>query len=186
MSDIGINFPGGVALTSGGDIIVSDLHNNVVLEAPQALLASPYFNGSSSDPAPAIDTTAQNYQESFGNSNIASGSGNSWVGGDGNYSIKLANGEIIWLYSDSYLGQVNSSNQDQNWSMPCNQVVVQPSANSPIRYNVWDNGVGNAYFSAGTYNSLHGNLCPSITNSDKTIRNHLETPILQVAVETAG
>ncbi|WP_425442641.1 DUF4185 domain-containing protein [Streptomyces indicus] len=42
-----------------------------------------------------------------------------WTGGDGTHSVRLPNGQILWLFSDSYLGQVhmppNLEGQPHHW-----------------------------------------------------------------------
>ncbi|MEW1614753.1 MULTISPECIES: hypothetical protein [unclassified Streptomyces] len=41
--------------------------------------------------------------------NYAKNTSNGWTGGDSTYSVRLPDGRILWLYSDTFLGPLNSN-----------------------------------------------------------------------------
>ncbi|MGW7276338.1 hypothetical protein ACWGH5_38295 [Streptomyces sp. NPDC054864] len=56
----------------------------------------------------------------------AKSTSNGWTGGDSTYSVRLPDGRILWLYSDTFLGPLNS-NGDRPTSAPLvnNTFVIQ-------------------------------------------------------------
>lgn len=49
---------------------------------------------------------------------------NGWVGGDGAYAVTLTNDVTVWLYSDTWIGEVRGGKR-RNVTMVNNSVAVQ-------------------------------------------------------------
>jgi hypothetical protein len=101
-------------------------------------------------------TPASNLPAAVGlNAYVHSGTGYTFTEGDGTYTIRLLDGRVIWLFSDSFLGAVSSDGSRGPSGMLHNQIVVQSSATASSAsdfQNVWPNGWGtNAFAAAGCY-----------------------------------
>ena len=51
--------------------------------------------------------------------------GGGWTGADGTYSVRLPDGRIAWLFSDTFLGTVNGHSRPTNSPFVHNSIVVQ-------------------------------------------------------------
>lgn len=56
-----------------------------------------------------------------------------WVGGDGAYSVQLPSKRIVWLFSDTWVGKVQSG-QRAEVTMVNNTIGVQPEPGKPLEY----------------------------------------------------
>jgi hypothetical protein len=74
--------------------------------------------------------------------------GTGWTGSDGTYSIQLSNGSILWIFSDTFLGQVSNGSRNLSESELIHNTLVLEKGNvfGPTYYSEV-NGSPDAYFS---------------------------------------
>jgi hypothetical protein len=60
---------------------------------------------------------------------------NGWTGGDSTYSVKLPDGRIIWLFSDTWLGPLNSNGTRPTTAPLVNNTFVVQNGNSLTTYH---------------------------------------------------
>jgi len=103
------------------------------------------------EPAEA-STPAANLPAAIGlSAYVHSGTGYTFTEGDGTYTLRLLDGRVLWLFSDSFLGTVSSNGSRGPSGLLHNQLVVQDSAtasSAPGFRNVWPNGWGTNTFAA--------------------------------------
>jgi hypothetical protein len=107
--------------------------------------------GATAGPAEAA-TPAGNLPAAIGlSAYIHSGTGYTFTEGDGTYTLRLLDGRVLWLFSDSFLGAVSSDGSRGPSGLLHNQLVVQDSATTSSAsgfHNVWPNGWGTNTFAA--------------------------------------
>jgi len=80
--------------------------------------------------------------DQYGNTGIG------WTGSDGTYSIQLSNGSILWIFSDTFLGNINNSNRNlTDSSLIHNTLVLERGHSFGPTYYSEVNGSPDAYFS---------------------------------------
>jgi hypothetical protein len=52
-----------------------------------------------------------------------------WTGGDGDYSIPLSQGRTLWLYGDSFLGEVKENKRLEDYKLLNNTISIQEGIN---------------------------------------------------------
>jgi hypothetical protein len=64
----------------------------------------------------------------------AAGTPNGWTGGDSTYSVKLPDGRIVWLFSDTWLGPLNSDGTRPTSAPLVNNTFVVQNGSSLTTY----------------------------------------------------
>ena len=136
---------GGVSVTAGGDVVISDTGNHQVKVVDRAALAD---RSQASVSAP-LDLGF----DRLGNANT---SPRNWSGGDATYSLRLPGGRVAWLFADSF--SATSDPAAPGWVAPDhsrnpiplvgNQLVIEdPTTTPPTFTTVWRSGAeGYDYF----------------------------------------
>src|SRR5688500_3925696 len=76
-------------------------------------------------PAPAA-MTAEHVGDMF---RVYGDAGGHWTGGDSTVSVRLPDGRVVWLFSDTFLGSVNpDGSRPAETPMVNNTIVVQDGA----------------------------------------------------------
>jgi len=135
-------------LTPGGDLVISDAANYQI-KVVNRVSAPSTTSG-------AVASGLQNDWRTYGNSNIST---SHWTGGDGVFSYALANGTVVWLFADSYVGTgtpgsngyVNADHSRQGGSLAgfvSSQVVIENPFTVPATYTnkFRDGAIGQPYF----------------------------------------
>lgn len=98
-------------------------------------------------PIPSVISTSFNRSftdllDQYGNT------GKGWTGSDGTYSLQLSNGSVLWIFSDTFLGQVSNCSRNLSDSPLVHNTLVLERGNSfgPTYYSEI-NGSPEGYFS---------------------------------------
>jgi len=61
--------------------------------------------------------------------------GDGWIGGDGVYSVTLSRGEILWLFSDTWVGKIENGKRT-NATLVNNTVGIQKKPDARIAFTI--------------------------------------------------
>lgn len=76
--------------------------------------------------APVTPSTPGAYQSAFDNMRLA---GVEWAAADGGHPTKLPDGRVVWLYGDTFTGQIQGDGSlAPGWRLPRNSFVLQNGA----------------------------------------------------------
>src|SRR5262249_30805791 len=76
--------------------------------------------------APVTPSTPGAYQSAFDNMRLA---GVEWAAADGGHPTKLPDGRVVWLYGDTFTGQIQRDGSlAPGWRLPRNSFVLQNGA----------------------------------------------------------
>ncbi len=91
---------------------------------------------------------------------------NGWIGADGNYSVPLSPNETLWLFSDTFVGEIKEGKR-VNARMIHNSIALQSGTNRPVfYYGKTSDGRPDSFI-----NPLHG-----ATNGYFWLNHGLKTP----------
>ncbi|ODH51566.1 hypothetical protein GX48_02235 [Paracoccidioides brasiliensis] len=100
------------------------------LRGSMGATASSHHHCTEAEPPLAEDVTPHANPEELFNSYAADPNNHGWTGADSTFSVKLPDGRLLWLFSDTYLGPLNCDGTRPTSTRMINNCFVAQSGNT--------------------------------------------------------